>query len=93
MTPADANIFEDLGFPPAEAAQMLLQADLAISVRQIIQTRKLTRARAAKIFGVSQARINELLKDDLDYFTIDVLVKMLTRAGVEVELTIKNRAA
>ena len=36
ITPADGNIFLDLGFPPAEAAEMLAQAD-----REIAEERRL----------------------------------------------------
>lgn len=36
ITPADGNIFLDLGFPPEEAAEMLAQAD-----REIAEERRL----------------------------------------------------
>src|SRR5476651_13041 len=53
MTPSSGNVFEDVGFPPEEARNLLLRADLMISIEQLIERRKLTQAKAAKLFGVT----------------------------------------
>ena len=93
MTPTDGNVFSDLGFPPAEAANLLLRSQLMTALMRIMQRRRLTQAGAAKLFGVSQPRISNLNRGKIDHFTVDALVNMLTRAGVKVRLVIGRSAA
>jgi predicted XRE-type DNA-binding protein len=93
ITPSSGNVFEDVGFPPEEARRLLLQSDLAIAIEQIIKDRKLSQAKAAKLFGVSQPRISDLMRNKLELFSIDALISMLSRAGVAVTITLEPRAA
>ena len=48
ITPSCGNVFEDMGFPPDEARNLLLRADLMSSIEDLIRARKLTQARAAR---------------------------------------------
>ena len=93
VTPADGNVFADLGFPPAEAANLLLRSELMTAVMTVIERRRLTQAQAAKLFGVTQPRISNLNRGKIDRFTVDALVNMLAHAGVAVRLVIGRSAA
>ena len=93
VTPADGNVFADIGFPPAQAENLLLRSQLMTAVIEIIERRRLTQARAAKLFGVSQPRISDLNRGKIDRFTVDALVNMLACAGVKVRLVIGRSAA
>jgi predicted XRE-type DNA-binding protein len=67
---------------------------LASVVRDVMKRRKLTQSRAATLFGVTQPRISDLTRNKLERFSIDMLIDMLTRAGVKVGLTCEfGRAA
>ncbi len=92
-TPADGNEFADLGFPPEEAENLLMRCDLILEIEEIIRTRGLKQAAAAKLFGVSQPRISDLKRRTLDAFTIDSLVNMLARAGFRVDVSIRPISA
>ena len=87
------NVFLDLGFPPHEAANLLMRSELMLQVRRVIEKRKLTQAKAAKLFGVTQPRISDLIRGKINLFSIDALVSILTRAGVRVGLTFKSGRA
>jgi predicted XRE-type DNA-binding protein len=87
------NIFEDLGFPPVEARNLLLRSQLMTEVMNEIERQRLTQATAAKILGVTQARISDLVRDKIDRFTLDALVNMLTHAGIKVTLLVERTAA
>lgn len=89
VTPADGNIFEDIGFPAHEARLLQLRSELMINLHGIITTRKLTQARAAKLFGVTQPRISDLVRGKIDRFSVDTLLEMLHRAGAEFDLTVR----
>jgi predicted XRE-type DNA-binding protein len=88
FTPSTGNVYEDIGFPPHEAHRLLLQSQLAVAIEQFIRRRNLTQARAAKIFGVTQPRISDLMRGRLDKFSIDMLITMLSRAGMEVRIAV-----
>ncbi len=92
ITPADGNIFADLGFPPEEAENLLVRSKLMIVIIGIIQDRGLKQKEAAELFGVSQPRISDLKRGRIDSFTIDSLVNMLAHAGVSVEVTVRAAA-
>ena len=47
---------------PQQAANMRLRSELMIRVEQLIRRRRLTQARAAKLFGVTQPRISDLVR-------------------------------
>jgi predicted XRE-type DNA-binding protein len=53
-----------------------------------IQERKITQSRAARIMGVSQPRISDLVRGKIGLFTIDTLVNMVTAAGLKVDVDI-----
>ena len=89
MTPADGNIFEDIGFPPDVARHLKLRADLMIEIEDIIDHRKLTQTQAAKLFGVSQPRMSDLIRGKIDRFSVDTLIEMLERAGMTVEVQVR----
>jgi predicted XRE-type DNA-binding protein len=61
-----------------------------IQLTKRLQTRRLTQAKAAKLLGVSQPRISDLVRGKIDRFSIDSLVEMLGHAGARVTLVVKR---
>jgi len=91
ITRGSENVFEDIGFPRAEAAHLLIRTDLMLQIARILKARKLTQARAAKLLKVSQPRISDLVRGRIELFSIDALVEMLTR--LEMVVTVRTKAA
>jgi len=85
------NIFRDLGFPEAEAVNLLARSTLMIEIKNIIDERKLTQAAAAKILGVRQPRVSALYTGRLEDFTVDMLMKWLCKLGKEVKVMVKDK--
>jgi len=52
----------------------------------------MTQAQAAKLLGVTQPRVSDLLRGKINLFGLDALVKMATAAGLHVELRIRGAA-
>ena len=90
VTRSSGNAFRDLGFSAGEAESLRIRADLMIQIRRFIEARKLTQTTAAKVFGVTQPRISDLVRGKIDLFSIDTLVEMLARAGIRVGLTVQR---
>jgi predicted XRE-type DNA-binding protein len=86
ITPASDNVFRDLGFDEAEAEHLQIRSTLMIVVRKVIEDRNLTQVDTAKLFGVTQPRISNIVRGRIDLFSIDTLVDMLARAGIHVDL-------
>ena len=89
---ASGNVFRDLNFAAEEAEHLRIRADLMIELSKLIEDRGLTQTQAAKLFGVSQPRISDLVRGKIDRFSIDTLVAMLSSAGVRVRFTTKRAA-
>ena len=82
------NVFRDAGFAHDEAEHLRVRAALMTAIRKLIDNRGLTQAAAAKVFGVAQPRVSDLVRGRIDLFSIDTLVDMLARAGVRVKLLV-----
>jgi len=75
-------VFRDLGFPPEEAEHLRVRADLLIQIQKALEARGLKQAEAAKLLGVTQPRVSDLVRGRLDLFSVDILIAMLARLGV-----------
>lgn len=86
------NVFRDLGFPEAEAQNLLLRTDLVVQIRKAIAKLDLTQAEAARRGGITQPRMNDLVKGRTRKFTLDALVNVAAKLGYTVKLTMKQAA-
>ena len=101
VTPADGNVFADLGFPPKEAKALLADADARIAkaqrlkveaataIAQWIRAKNLTQVAASEILDVSRPRVSDLVNLKLGRFSLDTLVAMLLRTGKNVDLVVR----
>lgn len=89
ITPSSGNLFRDLGFSREEAEHLKVRAVLMLHVQDIVRGRRLRQTQAAKILGVTQPRVSDLLRGRIDLFSTDTLIDMLTRLGGHVKLVVK----
>jgi predicted XRE-type DNA-binding protein len=88
VTRSSGNVFRDLGFPEEEAEHLRVRADLLIQIQKALKARKMKQAEAAKVLGVTQPRVSDLIRGRIDLFSVDSLIDMLARLGVRVRLVI-----
>ena len=86
------NVFRDLGFDEAEAENLKLRSALMIRIIKMVRESEMTQSDAANIFGVTQPRLNQLLKGKIQLFSLDALVNMLASAGMCVTMSVKKAA-
>lgn len=86
---SSGNIFADLGFSPAESANLSMRSTCMIAIKDWFEASGLTQAVAAKQLGVSQPRFNAMLKGAINQFSLDALVNMATNAGLSAKLSLK----
>jgi predicted XRE-type DNA-binding protein len=92
MIRGGGNIFLDLGFGKAEAENLKMRSELMIRIIQFHRKSGMTQAAAAKALGLTQPRLNALLKGKIGQFSLDALVNIARRAGLNVRLVIKEAA-
>lgn len=86
LTRSSGNVFRDLGFAPEDAEHLRVRADLMIKIEKVLKSRGLKQTEAAKLMGVTQPRVSDLLRGRLELFSSDALIDMLARLGVRVRL-------
>ena len=86
------NVWDALEDTAAEAASMTMRASLLIAVDQRVRSWNITQAVAARRLGVTQPRLNDLLRGKVDKFSLDTLIDLATRAGLSVRIGIDQAA-
>jgi predicted XRE-type DNA-binding protein len=88
---SSGNVFRDLGFSAEESENLRIRSEMMVRLAREIDDRGLTQAEAARIFGVTQPRVSDLVRGKIDLFSIDMLVNMLAKAGLQVVFTTRIR--
>jgi predicted XRE-type DNA-binding protein len=91
ITPSSGNVFEDLGFGGGEAENLRVRARLMAPLERYVRERGITQEEAAEELGTTQARISELVNGKIQAFSIDALINMLSRAGLEVGVDVRPK--
>jgi len=88
ITLSNGNIFEDLGFEPAEASKLKIKAQLMSQISEWIKKKQLKQEEASKLLHVTRPRVSDVLCGKSGKFTIDALVDMLERIGKHVSIQV-----
>lgn len=83
------NVFTDLGFSEEEAQNLKIRSDLMIELSRLIEARELTQKAAARLLGVTQPRVSDLVRGKIDRFSVDSLIEMLGHAGARVSFVVR----
>jgi predicted XRE-type DNA-binding protein len=83
------NVWDALCDTPEEAANLTVRSDLMIQISEIIKKNGWTQAEAAKRCGVTQPRMNDLLRGRIGRFSLDALVNIATALGRKVQFKLK----
>jgi predicted XRE-type DNA-binding protein len=86
------NIWDAIEGTPAKAENMKIRSSLMIALQQHIAQSGMSQKQAAKVFGVTQPRISDLMRGHIDLFAIDSLINMLAAAGLRVEVRVGKAA-
>ena len=90
ITRGSGNVFRDVGFPSGEAHNLLLRSELMTRIEQFVKRGGLTQKDSVLALGVTQPRLNDLLKGRIDKFSLDALVNMLGHARLRVEIKVNK---
>lgn len=82
------SVWDALEDTPEAAQNMTLRCDLMIALEEYIKRNKMSQAKAAQLFGVTQPRVSDLVRGKIELFSLDSLINMAVAAGMKIELRI-----
>jgi predicted XRE-type DNA-binding protein len=83
-----ANLFGDLGY--ADSDIHILKTKLVSRIQKVITAQKLTQIAAAKRMALSQPDVSRLLNGQFRDVSVDRLIQLATRLGLDVDITIRQ---
>jgi len=86
------SVWDAIEVSKAQAENMRLRSSLMMSLKQHIAREGLSQSQAAKVFGVTQPRVSDLMRGKIELFGLDSLVNMAAAAGLHVEMRVARAA-
>lgn len=83
-----ASVWDAIEDTPEEAENMKLRSVLMTALKNHLARTGMSQAQAAKLFGVTQPRISDLMRGKINLFGLDALVNMSTAAGLHIEMRV-----
>jgi predicted XRE-type DNA-binding protein len=87
-----ASVWDAIEDTPEEAENMKLRSVLMRALKSHLTRTGMSQAQAAKLFGVTQPRISDLMRGKINLFGLDALVNMATAAGLHIEMRVLDAA-
>ncbi len=87
-----SSVWDAIEDTPAEAENMKLRSALMMVLKEHIANTGLSQSQAAKLLGVTQPRISDLMRGKINLFGLDALVNMASAAGLHIELRVREAA-
>ncbi len=87
------SVWDAIGETPEEAQNLRLRSELITALQDIIRRKKWTQTKAAKVLGVTGPRVSDLMRDKMELFALESLVKMASAAGLRLELKVRQAKA
>ena len=91
MTKAEtyASVWDALADTPEQAANLRARAELMQQIAAIVKENDWTQAEAAAHCGITQPRMNDLLRGRVSRFSLDALVNVATAIGRRVHFELE----
>ncbi|MBF0356395.1 MAG: XRE family transcriptional regulator [Alphaproteobacteria bacterium] len=83
------SVWDAVADTPEEAANLRLRADLIVKITAQVKKKGWTQAEAAKHCGITQPRLNDLLRGRISRFSLDALVNIASALGLRVHVELK----
>lgn len=86
------SVWDAIEANPSDAAGMKARAELMRAIREVVEGWNETQSKSAKRLGVTQPRLNDLLRGRVDKFSLDALMSIADQAGLSVHLHVERPA-
>ena len=86
------SVWDAIEDTPEEAENMKLRSVLMTALKNHIARNEMSQVQAAKLLGVTQPRVSDLMRGKINLFGLDALVNMATAAGLHIEMQVREAA-
>lgn len=86
------SVWDAIENTPQEAENMKLRSTLMMALEKYIHRTGLSQSQLAKLFGITQPRVSDLIRGKINLFSLDALINMAASAGLQVELRVLEEA-
>jgi predicted XRE-type DNA-binding protein len=83
---SSGNIYADLGMDDAD--EMLVKAQLATKIGEIVKARKWSQQQAAEVLGLTQPKLSLMLRGQFRGISEAKMLECLTRLGRDVQIVV-----
>ena len=83
-----SSVWDAIEDTPEEAENMKLRSVLLTALKNHLTRTEMSQTQAAKLFGVTQPRVSDLMRGKINLFGLDALVNMATAAGLHIEMRV-----
>ena len=87
------SIWDAIEDTPEEAENMKLRSSLMLALKNHLLRNSISQTEAARLFGVTQPRISDLMRGKINLFSLDALVNMAAAAGLHLEIRVVEETA
>lgn len=88
-TESYASIWDAIADTPGQAANLRARSELMRQIAALVKRQGWTQVEAAERCGVTQPRINDLLRGRVSRFSLDALVNIATALGCKVRVELE----
>lgn len=83
------SVWDAIADTPEQAANLRARAELMRQIAAVVKRNKWTQAKAASQCGITQPRMNDLLRGRVSRFSLDALVNIATALDRRVHVELK----
>lgn len=88
---SSGNVFADLGL--ADAEKLKIKTGLVVEIRKAMKARGLTQQEAAKLMGITQPKVSDMMRGVFTNLSERKLMDCLTRLGYDIEIKVRRAKA
>jgi predicted XRE-type DNA-binding protein len=85
-----ASVWDAIENAPEKAANLKLRSSLMIALKKHFARTGLSQTQIAKLSGVAQPRVSDLMRGKIDVFGLDALANMAAKAGLCIKLSVRK---
>ena len=86
------SVWDAIEKNPVMAANLKARSSVMIAIEQTVKSWNLSQVTAAKRLGLTQPRLNDLLRGRINKFSLDALITVASKAGLSVEVKVERAA-
>ncbi len=86
------SVWDAIEKDPVVAANLKARSSVMMAIEQTVKSWNLSQVRAAKRLGLTQPRLNDLLRGRINKFSLDALMTVAAKAGLSVEVKVEKAA-